>query len=1309
MKYIYSIILISIFNLSLFAQSDGCPGANSITPSASCTNVAYDVLGSFGNSALTQASCAGAGKDDGWFRFTASSTFTTITANAVGNSMVLALYAGTSCTPANGSELTCAAVAAGASGTISYATTNGSTYLIQIHRQSGNNSANVSGNICVWNSPAPPANDNCASPTAFPAIPVDGSCSTLSNQSTTNCTNSNVTPTGSCTSNTGTPDDDIWFSFTATATAHNIAATFISGNTNVVWQVFSGACGASMTSLMCTDNNAGGTVSGLTIGQVYKIRLYTNGAAATTTQTICLSTPPPPPANDNCSGGTAFPAVPTNGTCSTLSNQSTTALATNSNVTPTGACTSTSGTSDDDVWFTFTATATTTNLTATWVAGNTDVYWQVFSGACAGTMTSLLCTDNDAGGAITGLTIGQVYKIRMFSWSSTGYTTQNICLSTPPGPPVNNECAGALNVAVNAGQTCTSQTAGTVESATASGQANSCGGTPDDDVWFTFTATQTSHIVEINNAIGSTNDIMYSVFGGTCASLGASLLCDEIYTQGSGTVTGLTIGNVYRIRVFTWTATTAQNTDFNVCIQTPPPPPTNDNCSGATAVTVNAGITCTSQTAGTIEWSTPSGIALGSCFGTADDDVWYSFVASNTTHYIALNNVVGTTTDLYHSVYSGACGSLGAALICSDPNSSAVTGLTIGNTYYIRIYSWTATSNQNTDFNVCVTTPPPPPANDVCGTPLAFPVVPTNGTCATLSNQSTVSSTNSSITPTGTCTSNSGTPDDDVWFTFVATATTLVLNATYVSGSTDVYWQVFTGANCAGTATVFCSDNDNGGTMTGLTIGTTYRVRMYSYGSGVFTTQNICIQTPPPPPTNDECTAATSLTVSSTATCSSPTAGYITSSTASSQANDCYGTDDDDVWYSFVATGTSQYVGLSSVSGSTTDMMVAVYSGACNSIGSSILCENFYGTAGGSESVSGLVEGNTYRVRVYSYTSTTGQNVNFNICISTPPPPPVNSTCSGVIEFCPETPVTIGAGTEGTAQAGNNYGCLGSQPNPYWYYFTVNQSGNINLDLNAAADIDFALWGPYNNTAAAASACGSYPAPIDCSYSTAGLESIDATGASAGKVYVLLITNYADVAQNISLAFDDASSSGDCNCNIVLPVELTSFTVNKFGKSNYLNWQTASEKNNDYFLVQRSIDGDLWETIKLVKGHGTTDHQKDYQYIDENPLVGLSYYRLKQVDFNGDFIFSEIKSVTRSTFVDHYIYPQPAQKEFKISAEIGKINSIEIIDLVGKKSSVDFKEENNEYVVNIEGLNSGIYIVNMISTFGIMSEKIIIR
>ncbi|UII27487.1 T9SS type A sorting domain-containing protein [Fulvivirga maritima] len=99
--------------------------------------------------------------------------------------------------------------------------------------------------------------------------------------------------------------------------------------------------------------------------------------------------------------------------------------------------------------------------------------------------------------------------------------------------------------------------------------------------------------------------------------------------------------------------------------------------------------------------------------------------------------------------------------------------------------------------------------------------------------------------------------------------------------------------------------------------------------------------------------------------------------------------------------------------------------------------------------------------------------------------------------------------------------------------------------------------------------------------------------------------------------------------NPILPVELISFTAKKDIDNMlvHLKWTTASEINNDFFIIERSSDGVIFNIIGQVKGAGNSDEQLDYHFTDERPTADLSYYRLKQVDFDGSYQYSSIVSI----------------------------------------------------------------------------------
>ncbi|WP_138433028.1 T9SS sorting signal type C domain-containing protein [Winogradskyella algicola] len=169
----------------------------------------------------------------------------------------------------------------------------------------------------------------------------------------------------------------------------------------------------------------------------------------------------------------------------------------------------------------------------------------------------------------------------------------------------------------------------------------------------------------------------------------------------------------YRIQLNRYNCQTSgflDNGDITVTlIADPPPPVTNDECSGATALTVNADLNCGVTTAGTTLGATASPQA-DDVTGTPNNDVWYSFIATDTAHVVSLLNVVlvNGSTDMGIGVYDGTLGCSALTFVDdSDPNTLNLTGLTIGNLYYVRVYGWFSDSSDAANFDVCVGTDSP--------------------------------------------------------------------------------------------------------------------------------------------------------------------------------------------------------------------------------------------------------------------------------------------------------------------------------------------------------------------------------------------------------------------------------------------------------------------------------------------------------------------------------------------------------------------------------------------------------------------------
>lgn len=154
-----------------------------------------------------------------------------------------------------------------------------------------------------------------------------------------------------------------------------------------------------------------------------------------------------------------------------------------------------------------------------------------------------------------------------------------------------------------------------------------------------------------------------------------------------------------------------------------------------------------------------------------------------------------------------------------------------------------------------------------------------------------------------------------------------------------------------------------------------------------------------------------------------------------------------------------------------------------------------------------------------------------------PPPPPASGTACNISQpFCSGTAYNFPAATNTTAEVGPDYDCLGTQPNPVWYYLQIDQSGNLDITLSNTAnlDVDFACWGPFQSSAS----CGALTSAnvVDCSYSVAATENINIPNAVSGQYYILCITNFSNQPTNFTLT-TDGTSTANTNCNILCNIQ----------------------------------------------------------------------------------------------------------------------------------------------------------------------------
>lgn len=168
-----------------------------------------------------------------------------------------------------------------------------------------------------------------------------------------------------------------------------------------------------------------------------------------------------------------------------------------------------------------------------------------------------------------------------------------------------------------------------------------------------------------------------------------------------------------------------------------------------------------------------------------------------------------------------------------------------------------------------------------------------------------------------------------------------------------------------------------------------------------------------------------------------------------------------------------------------------------------------------------------------------------------------------------------------------------------------------------------------------------------------------------------------------------------------LPIELMNFNVQKINSSAKIKWVTLTEINNDYFELEHSAEGKEFYTIGKVIGAGTSNDKNEYSFVDESPISGINYYRLKQVDYDGKNSYSRV----RSLFFDEgqsqiSVYPNPVRGNLSLISEKnnGKV-TLNILDINGHIVYTQvFKPGtwNSLMKIDISSLSEGMYLIDVL-------------
>lgn len=903
----------------------------------------------------------------------------------------------------------------------------------------------------------------------------------------------------------------------------------------------------------------------------------------------------------------------------------------------------TSGQDRDDGWYQVTATSTGTMTIE--LSGDQGHTLAIFS-SCAGG-TELAC-DQQIGGTTSivsfAATNGTTYWVQVHR--NEGNNSQDmigtICAYSGSVSGGGTNCLDATALTPGSQQCGTNSNIGSLPD-DGSAPTNPCNSSYNDgEYWYSYTGDGQALQLDVTNLTDTYSGLFVL---DNCPS--GSPNCIASYTSSSSssdftlTTPALTNGQVYYIVMANWSA--PYQTDF--CLDAtsviPPPVPANDDCVGAYVLTVNPDNACGTVTSGTVLNATTSTQNSASCAGTEDDDVWFSFVATNTSHYIDIVNTAGSTTDMYHSVWEGGCPGLSlVAGTCSDGDSQTVTGLTPGNTYFVRVYTYTSTGGQNSTFDVCIGTPPPPPSNDDCIDAIPA-VVNSDAVCTSVTSGWTLSATES-------LTGCTGTADDDVWFSFIALDVNQDIEILNATGTTDMVHEVFSGS-CGSLTSLGCSD-PNTSSYTGLTIGNTYFVRVYTYSSsGENTGFDLCITSPcgigGTPPT-------CGLNYGHSTIPYNPT-NYNTG-TSLVFPDDQFAPSYTSIGFDFCFDG-------------------VIYSDL-------LVSSNGY-----------LIFPGCYSAAPTATTVTPGGSSAYSMYTDAPN-----------IDDAPRNAIMgvwhdINPSISGSAI---RYSTVGTAPNRV-FICKFDDVGMYSCTTDNFSS-QIMLYETTNNIEVhigEKTVCTGW----NSGGAIMGLHNFDGSAAVVPAGY------------NFSTQWTVATNSPEghlftnncADCIVTLPVELINFTGEAKDDYNLITWSTVTERDNDYFILEKSTGGDQFEFVAMIDGAGNSTEELHYEYKHSHP-ESVQYYRLRQVDFDGKVHYSKVISVNTSSKSTIEIYPNPTTDNLHFNIKNGSSlagATITYVDVTGKALSekINTSQNNNSFKSNLfYSLDKGVYIVKITNKEGIL-------
>jgi hypothetical protein len=185
------------------------------------------------------------------------------------------------------------------------------------------------------------------------------------------------------------------------------------------------------------------------------------------------------------------------------------------------------------------------------------------------------------------------------------------------------------------------------------------------------------------------------------------------------------------------------------------------------------------------------------------------------------------------------------------------------------------------------------------------------------------------------------------------------------------------------------------------------------------------------------------------------------------------------------------------------------------------------------------------------------------------------------------------------------------------------------------------------------------------------------------------------------------------NENCATPVSFLILEITEGKEGNLVSWKTATEDNNEYFSIERSIDGMNFTPIGKIKGAGNSNSIKSYKFTDNtfDSNTSILYYRIKQTDYDGAISYSDKASIHLSEFTSELkIYPVPVNHGQEINIELPYLSqwTYKIIDLAGKLSAEGAAAGHDKIALSSHSLPSGVYVIEVLEGNHLYHGKIVV-